>query len=403
MSGWRGRAGALAGLFLAGLVSMAASAGPITGRDPGRGYSLPPIVIERIGRAQIFDHLLKDKSVLTGRRDVLWAAARAGPAVPGVYSISIMTEDRDLTDGHDLAWFSANHPDWIVYGCDGQATREFNDKYVSLDIGNPRVRETLFQLGVVNTLARRPYDSIGVDNLDNTNGFRECGVRRGGVLQRVYSGQRMDPAFVDQEADWIRWLAVRVHARGLALTGNLFYGGGDRADYLKIARNLDIVLDESGFERNCRPLQTDAQWLDRITLYRNLARIKPLISMDYVCPTLVQMTPATLDWSLANYLLAKGDRSYLALLPEQNGAGVLLEFPELYLKIGRPLGVMAARDGVYFRRFERALALVNPSSTASARFDLGQEGWLDRVTRRPLAGLTSLPPATAMVLIKAGA
>ena len=207
-------------------------------------------------------------------------------------------------------------------------------------------------------------------------------MNAGGAARRIYSGQRVDPAFSDAQADWMCWLAPRVHARGLALTGNISYGGGDRTGFLKIAQYLDVVMDETGFERKCRPLELGAQWLDRITLYRDLAREKPLISIEKVCPTLAEITPETINWSLANYLLIKTDRTYLSLYPEQQGYAYFNDFPDYYLKIGRPLGPMGERGGVYFRRFERALALVNPSPNASASIDLGQEGWRDRVTRQ---------------------
>jgi len=365
-----------------------------------QGVPLPPIVTDRVGRAQIFDYHIQDKTTLVGRRDILWAAAAAGPAVPGLYSTSYMTADRDLNKSHDLAWYQANHPDWLVYGCDGLPTSEYTGKYVSIDITNPEVREAMFQQGVVDALVKRQYDSIGVDNLSNGNGFMQCGVRRNGALHALYSGKRTDPAFANAMADWMAWLAPRVHARGLALTGNLSYDGVNREGYLNIARRLDVVLDETGFERHCRPLETDAKWLDRINLFRQVAKERALVQMEEVCPTLAQITPATIDWSLANYLFVKGPRTYLALLPEQNKGGILYDFPELYLKIGRPMGDMQERAGVYIRRFEHALALLNPSSTGPGRFDVGQEGWRDRIDGRVMSGTIFLPPASAMVLIK---
>ena len=371
------------------------------------GFVQPPIVADRVGRAQIFDYRLKDKSVLTGRRDILWGAFVGGSAIPGVYSINYTTVDRDLDKTHTLAWYQANHPDWVVYGCDQSPSREYTGEYVSVDVTNPEVRAALFNQGVTERLAKRPYDAIGVDNLDNVNSALECGVRTPGGFRQLYSGKRDDPGFATRMAGWMAWLANRVHARGLALAGNLAYeggndAGGDREDYLKIERNLDIVLDETGFERNCRPLQTDAKWRDRIDLFRQVALTKALIEIEYVCPTLAEITPATLDWSLANYLLIKADRTYLALLPMEKAGGALYDFPELYLKIGRPAGPMAERGGVYFRQFDRALALVNPSSTASARFALDGAGWRDRVTGGALTGVVSLPPATGRVFVRAG-
>jgi Hypothetical glycosyl hydrolase family 15 len=395
--GARGRAILTVVAYLTAVATTPLGAGPAA----AQGAPLPPIVGDRVGRAQIFDYHITDKADLAQRRDILWASL--GPVVPGLYSTSYMTVDRDLDKSHDLAWYRANHPDWIVYGCDGQPTREFTGEYVTVDISNPDVREALFRQGVVEKLAKRPYDSIAVDNLSNWNGVAECGVRHNGAFQRLYSGQRSDPAFDDITADWMGWLAARVHARGLALTGNVYYDGVDREGYLKIARHLDVVLDETGFERHCRPSQTDAKWLDRVNLFREVASAKALMQLERVCPTLAEITPATIDWSFANYLFVKGPRTYLALSPEQNTGGIVYDFPELYLKIGRPLGEMQERGGVYFRRFERALALLNPSSRASARFDLGQEGWRDRVSGQVMSGAVDLPPASAMVLIKPGA
>jgi hypothetical protein len=388
-------ASALAAAALAGLTSVAVTAADSPSTPE---YSLPPPAIDRVGRAQIFDYRLKDKSVLIGRRDFMWASF--GAPVPGVWSTSYMPQDMDLDRSHDVAWYRANHPTWLVYRCDGAPTSEYDGRHVSVDTTNPEVREALFKQGVVDVLAKRSYHSIGVDNLDNTNSFHECGVLRNGVLQEFYSGQRVDPSFAEREAEWMAWLAVRVHARGLALTGNLSYNGNDRASYLKILRNLDVVLDETGFERKCRPLEVDAQWLDRITFFRDVAKAKPLVVIEQVCPTLAEITPATITWSLANYLLIKQDRTYLALTPEVEPYGALYDFPELYLKLGSPLGPMAERHGVYFRQFQRVLALVNPSTRSEATFDVAGTGWRDEATGAAESGPVTLDAATAMVLVR---
>jgi len=383
---------------LASLVALVSVALVTAGAGPEPSFNLPPPAIDRVGRAQIFDYHVKDKSVLVGRRDFMWASS--GAAAPGVYSTSYMPEDMDLDTSHDVAWYVANHPDWLVYGCDRSPTREYDGRHVSVDITNPAVREALFAQGVIGVLAKRPYQSIGVDNLDNANSFRECGVLHDGRLQRLYSGQRADPSFADREAEWMAWLAARVHARGLALTGNLSYNGQDHGSYLKILRNLDVVLDEEGFERKCRPLQLDAAWLDRDRFFEGVAKAKPLIVIEQVCPTLAEITPATIVWSLANYLLIKQDRTYLALTPEVDPYGAVYDFPELYLKLGLPLGPMEETHGAYLRRFQRALALVNPSSVSSATVDVGAGDWRDEASGAPAARQITLAPATAMVLVR---
>ncbi len=61
-------------------------------------------------------------------------------------------------------------------------------------------------------------------------------------------------------------------------------------------------------------------------------------------------------WTLANYLLVKGDRTYINLEVSQN----VEWFPEYDIPIGAPLGSMAAADSLYARDFEGGRVLVNP-------------------------------------------
>ena len=75
--------------------------------------NLPPPVPDRIGRAQIFVYGFKDRNILRGRRDIVWADA--GEKIPGVYAMSYMEMDRDPEHSHDLAWYRTHNPDWLVY------------------------------------------------------------------------------------------------------------------------------------------------------------------------------------------------------------------------------------------------------------------------------------------------
>jgi len=143
-------------------------------------------------------------------------------------------------------------------------------------------------------------------------------------------------------------------------------------------------------------------WLDRITLFQGIAASKGLIIIDQVCPLASQITPELADWSLANYLLVKGSHSYLAITGENYGEYV--DFPQLHLDIGRPLGAFAVTGGVYHREFARALVLLNPSATTPVSYDLGSESpWLDPRSQQHLRGTVQLAPGTALVLIRPGA
>ena len=244
--------------------------------------------------------------------------------------------------------------------------------------------------------------ALAVDNVATDDDFGRCGIRTPSGWQPIYSGAQNDPAYAHDEADWMGWLAARVHQAGLALAANHYYERGRRAAYLDIAAKADMIVDEAGYTRRCKPLFHDAEWLDRITLFRDIATSKGLIIIDQDCPEASQITPALADWSLANYLLIKGSHSYLAITAENYGNFV--DFPQLHWKIGRPLGPFAATDGVYHREFARALALVNPSASTPVTYVLGaQSPWLDPHSHQSVRGTVQLAPGTALVLIKPGA
>jgi hypothetical protein len=360
----------------------------------------PPDVGDRIGRAQIFSYSIADQNLLVGRRDVLWGAR--GNPLPGVYGMRYMPADRYPTRTPGLDWFIQEHPDWIVRKCDRQPAFEFGDPNVPVDIANPAVRAELFDKGAAPAFAQG-VSAIALDNVEADNVWKRCGVERNGSWHQLYTGKEVDPSFTHDVSDWLGWLAGRLHEHDVCLAGNNYYHGFDKAGYLDVTAKLDMVVDEAGFTRHCKPLFLGATWLDRITLFRDIARSKPLVTIDEVCPTQEGITPQVVDWSLANQLLLKGDRSYLAMTVE-NGYGSFIDFPELYLKIGRPLGDFGEKGGIYSRRFERAIALLNPSPTASAQFDLRSTGpWLDHRTRRPVSDIQRLAPGTALVLIKPGA
>lgn len=127
--------------------------------------------------------------------------------------------------------------------------------------------------------------------------------------------------------------------------------------------------------------------------------------------------PQTRLWYLCNFLLLKHDRSYINMLPGKHGIdGNLHWWPEYDLKLGSPIndGVPKSIDelkspsGVYYRRFQHGLVIVNPSS-AKLGVDLGNKqryqrivpwggGLVDRNGRPPQGGLNTVPAAQTVVV-----
>lgn len=374
---------------------------------PGAGQAecrhLPPLVPDRVGRAQIFVYGLKDRNILRGRRDIVWADA--GEKIPGIYAMSYMEMDRDPEHSHDVAWYRTYHPDWLVYKCDRVSpAHEFRYEYgydTPVDVTNPAVREYLYSVNRDMAKVDGRFEAAGIDNVTSKNLWSRCGVWHRGQWMQKYSGARIDPAYARDIAAWMKWLGDRTHEAGDCLAANHYFDGSDAEGYKEVAAQLDIIVDEHGFTRKCHPTVTDQTWLERITLFRDIARTKPVVIIDQVCPTAERITRGVLDWSLANYLLLKGDRSYLAIVSEDHYGPGFQDFPDLYLETGKPLGDFTAEAGAYARRFERALALVNPSSTATASYDLGDKEWADLDGQR-YRGFLELPPGSAHVLVPAG-
>jgi hypothetical protein len=383
-----------------------------------------------------------------------WARSRE------IYSIKYMTATRDpnfyaripnprsndgFTKTRDLRWYHRNHPDWVVYKCPGvpepsMCRRPPVDKgpnnpayecffpnsvdYVPLDVNNPAVRQFLFNANLVGPPYARPfkgypakgsplvtyssvlgsglYDAVGVDNLENEDPFGACGIYRNGTFVRRYSGTRVDPRFVQDQVDWMNWLRRRVNAAGLCLVGNDYFNTANPDGFLKIAATLDIVADEHGFTRETGPMETGAAWRLRIKTYRHLiATGKPLIIVDHLDPPVAAgdaaRAHALISWSIANYLLVKGDLTYLGLASTKIQGRLVKAYPGLFIETGRPGEAMQTDNILYWRHFEHALAIVNPSLTPGY-LNIGKAVWRG-LDKRSFTGRISVPPASALVLV----
>jgi hypothetical protein len=353
----------------------------------------------------------------------------------------------NLTKDRDLHWYHENHPDWVVYKLPGEPEPPLcqtsptengpnNPAYscffrnsvdlVPLDITNPAVREFLFKANLESPPYAAPfrafaargsafatypsalssglYDAVAVDNLSADNQFGAAGIYRDGTFIRKYSGQKVDPQYTKALADWMVWLGAKVHAAGHCLAGNDYFRADNPQGFLDIAAPLDIVFDEHGFADNSGPMDTGADWRSHVEALRRLtAQDKPLAVENNVDarppdPSGPRTMAPQISWSIANYLLIKGDHTYLVIRSKYQGADPSATFPELFIKVGRPLGGMQTDNVLYWRRFEHALAIVNPSAT-TGRFDLGAAPWRS-LHGRSVSGSVQVPPGTALVLSK---
>jgi hypothetical protein len=379
--------------------------------------------------------------------------------VPGIYSMKYMMASRDpnpyrqdvapdasggLAVNRDLGWYHLNHPDWVVYKSPGTPEPQMceaaptengpnNPAYfcffrnsvdlVPLDITNPAVRDFLFKANLGSPPYAAPfhgipargsalvtypsvlpsglYDAVAVDNLTANNQFGAAGIYRDGRFIRKYSGQQVDPNYTKALVDWINWLSAQVHAAGVCLAGNNYFRADNPQGFFAVAEALDIVSDEHGFASGGKT-ETGANWRSHIAALRRLTTEGKALTIENTVDarpgdsTGSRAMAPQISWVLASYLLIKGDHTYLAIRSKYEGADPSETFPELFIKIGRPLGDMQTDNVLYWRRFEHALAIVNPSGTAG-RIDLGAAAWRN-LYGRTLSGSVQLPPGTALVL-----
>ena len=110
-------------------------------------------------------------------------------------------------------------------------------------------------------------------------------------------------------------------------------------------------------------------------------------------------------YALASFLIAAGDHSCFTYNPAAGPTYPLVyRLPEFDLDLGRPLGAHERLSGVYVRRFERGLVLVNPGD-ASATLDLPAGLRRMDLSRAGLAGdragsSFSFPSSSAAIWIR---
>ena len=236
------------------------------------------------------------------------------------------------------------------------------------------------------------------------------------------------PQYTDTVVNYLTELASRTHAVGGCVAANNTYYSEDVAGFKRIIDSVDIDADETGFtehvddtatinpdgetenstaEQVCAPKPwskyLDGNWLTRTNalLYATQNPNKALEIIDKPCYYNEQIKSSMLDWPLANYLLIKYDRTYLSIEGEKPDVAYV-DFPQLYAPIGAPIEDMQtnATNSLYWRHFEGALAIVNPSSKNSATFDLQNGRWVG-IDQQVRSGVITLQPASALFLVPA--
>lgn len=379
----------LVGLFLALAVRIAAAAD-----------FLPEASLDHVLFAQISDTRIRDTDQLVGKRSFIWGAT-VGALGRGLYTSYYYPSNRDLDRDHTLQWYQEHKPEWVAYQCD-RKTPAYDHKYswgayVPLDITREDVRKYILERFLIPAI-NKGYSAIAYDNVGITNSVHRCGVWQGSQWIQQYSGTTRDPRYYRAVLDYIGWVRHEVNARGAALAANIHVDAKQVELTAKLIDESDIWLDEGGFSNDCRHRVVDGIWRAKFQLASTRSMQGSFVSMNVLCTPYAQLDDGEKSWIVANFLLVRGPRSYLAVVGPGD-QGTLLDYSSLVPQIGKPLDHAMLQNGIYFRPYENGLVLVNPSSTRSFTFRLPQETLKD-MRGEEVSSTINVGPRSGIVLLK---
>lgn len=352
-------------------------------------------------RAQFFDYHITNQSVYAGRVYYLWGAGGVSQPSPVVAS-KYVPYARDPDKTHTLAWYQANHPEWVVYTCD-RTTPAYGYTYpngnnMSVDITNPALRDWFYS-NFVEPQVQAGYPMIALDNIALTNWDSRCGhFDTNGVWVQQFTGATNDAAYTASVQSWVQYLVGRLHQEGIGVVGNLTYPYGNAAllpAMTQMVLTVDMWIDEQGFTLHRDSNISDADWATKFNFVRQMdnrfyaplnkttdgtTMISPAPSTE---PTATPASQAQIDWAVANYLLYREARTLLSV-SGVNDFGYFVDAPALNLDLGAPTSVpVQTASGAWERSYSggpghtAALVLVNPSSNQTDTVTLPAGSWSD--------------------------
>jgi PKD repeat protein/Cu/Ag efflux protein CusF len=382
--------------------------------------SMPPDTTSNIHLAQVFDWGISDRTTELGVIDYVWGASglQSGlyNTVYNPYAREPNSEDSSVHPTcHNLAWFRANHPDWIAYKGNYGAANDSNiayiygdTGYVPLDIANSAVRSYLLSTYYI-PLANAGYNGgIAFDNVnlanfawDMPNGARQGHYATNGSWVQQYSGGENDAAYHADTIAWAQYMYTQLHANNVPMSINLEYDWPqDPADVLSIVNYSDVVMDENGF--GDYDAYTGSTWLNKEYFFQNVTNMgKGLIIVNTMNENFPDLTNAKKQWCIASYLLCKGNHTYMSIngmIDNVQEYGVLHTCPEYNAKIGSATNSMYSSQNVYMRDFTNGRAIVNPSATNSRTVTLPANTYMTLYSNTTINSIT-LPAASAVVLL----
>jgi hypothetical protein len=327
----------------------------------------------------VFNYAVKDLRSEIGVIDIVWGAS--APAPKRIYNGFYTPFERDgpyggPSDGHTLAWWKQNHPDWIEYRCNRKTVAwEYDERDVPFDIANPAVL-AYQRTSAVDPALTAGYNGMDFDNLELGNYWHRCGhYDSSGEWVQQYTGDANDQRYTQDVMASAHSTFAYIHAHSSTGTMaiNFSYDSNFSADENHaLATQTDELLDEGGFTNfgtKGENVTTPQEWKQIVGLIAAVQANKGCYVENGEEPGLSKdITQAERLWVVANYLLIRDDCTYVWISGfTKSGAqdyGRILLYPEYKLAIGAPAGPAVSVNGAWERAYSGGLALVNPSTSS---------------------------------------
>lgn len=354
----------------------------------------------RVGLFQEFDRAMTPAQIQSdaSRYDGVWGASQAQPWLsvhPGmvVARYFIPQEDRSVLSGHDLAWWQANHPDWILYACDASDRPTHDLAYwagvdrpdVPLDFHNPDVVD--YQVRVLNgaSAIANGHNALAIDQIvfedamvgGNPNfgqtvkpGEYACGIWKGSTFVRRYSGVH-DPAWTADMVAFVKTARQIVTAdpglapQHLKIIINHPLGSLSDPSEQALFANVDAVLDEAGYTHGGEYTSPAFANLFRGTTdYLRYAQSHGIAVYIIDQFGAADITPQQREYAVAAYFMADEGHAYMYMSPSTGGAEH--NYPEYDANLGTPCGAYYGGPNIYYRKFSGGLVVLNSGSLPAA-------------------------------------
>jgi hypothetical protein len=366
-----------------------------------------PNTTDGIHLEMVFNYNVTNPGIEAGVVDMVWGSNWATEP-SGVYNTSYIPYSVDNYT-HSVAWYQANHPDWLEYLCDRTTLAfEFGATTLApLNFASPEVQAYQWALWVDAPLAQG-FGGIAVDTMDLTNDWARCGhYDTSGAWVQQYTEQSNDPAFRHDVLAWEAATYAHTHAYSDTATMQVnvsYQFGVPNADNLQLMTTTDLLFDERGFTNwgnAALHVTPGPEWEGIVTALRYVMSkgICYMTNGEEPGPT-ENISEADREWVLANYLLVKNDCTYVYMSGITAGAqdyGSLFVFPEYSIPIGHATGAMTKTQDVWERIFSGGLTLVNPYSTTTT-VTLPPGNYVD-VNGNPVTSPVTVTPQTGMILL----